>query len=187
MTNYYWIIAQHSGKVLEVKDGSFCSSVEIIQRSKKSEHDPNVDMQLWYFNGGFIVNKRSGFVLDVVGAKCQTGTRIVQYHKHKHDEPSRGQEWEYNYEDNSFYLKFNRNFVLDVSGTNIIHLWDKHDGKNQQFILQKWDDDSAVIENAEMNIIDNFKFLPKLSQNFLEILDDDEYYDVNIEVGDNPM
>ncbi|GBC11602.2 uncharacterized protein OCT59_025361 [Rhizophagus irregularis] len=160
--------------------------IEIIQRSKKSEHDPNVDMQLWYFNGGFIVNKRPGFVLDVVGAKCQTGTRIVQYHKHKHDEPSRGQEWEYNYEDNSFYLKFNRNFVLDVSGTNIIHLWDKHGGKNQQFILQKWDDDSAVIENAEMNIIDNFKFSPKLSQNFLEILDDDEYYDVNIEVGDNP-
>ncbi|CAB5211976.1 unnamed protein product [Rhizophagus irregularis] len=175
MTNYYWIIAQHSGKVLEVKDGSFCSSVEIIQRSKKSEHDPNVDMQLWYFNGGFIVNKRSGFVLDVVVG----GTRIVQYQKH--DEPSRGQEWEYNYEDNSFYLKFNRNFVLDVSGTNIIHLWDKHGGKNQQFISQKWDGDSAVIENSETNIIDNFKFLPKLSQNFLEILDDDEYYDVNIE------
>ncbi|POG76291.1 carbohydrate-binding module family 13 protein, partial [Rhizophagus irregularis DAOM 181602=DAOM 197198] len=184
MTTYYWIIAQHSGKVLEVKDGSFCSSAEIFQRSKKSELDPNVDMQLWYFNGGFIVNKRSGFVLDVVEAKCQNGTKIVQYQKH--DEPSRSQEWEYNYKDNSFYFKFNRNFVLDVSSTNIIHLWEKHGGKNQQFILQKWDDGSAVIENAETNIIDNFKFLPKLSQNFLEILDDDEYYDVNIEVGDNP-
>ncbi|RGB29640.1 Carbohydrate-Binding Module Family 13 protein [Rhizophagus diaphanus] len=72
-----------------------------------------VDMQLWYFNGGFIVNKRSGFVLDVVEAKCQNGTKIVQYQKH--DEPSRSQEWEYNYKDNSFYFKFNRNFVLDVS------------------------------------------------------------------------
>ena len=31
------------------------------------------------------------------------------------------------------------------------------------------------------------KFLPKLSQNLLEILDDDdEYYDVAIEVGDDP-
>ena len=30
------------------------------------------------------------------------------------------------------------------------------------------------------------KFLPKLSQNLLEILDDDEYYDVNIEVGNGP-
>ena len=30
------------------------------------------------------------------------------------------------------------------------------------------------------------EFLPKLSQNLLEILDDDEYYDVNIEVGNDP-
>jgi hypothetical protein len=30
------------------------------------------------------------------------------------------------------------------------------------------------------------KFLPKLSQNLLEILDDDKYYDINIEVGNDP-
>jgi hypothetical protein len=30
------------------------------------------------------------------------------------------------------------------------------------------------------------KFLPKLSQNLLEILDDDEYYDITIEVGEDP-
>ena len=30
------------------------------------------------------------------------------------------------------------------------------------------------------------KFLPVLSQNLLEILDDDEYYDVTIEVGNDP-
>ena len=30
------------------------------------------------------------------------------------------------------------------------------------------------------------KFLPKLSQNLLEILEDDEYYDINIEVGNDP-
>ena len=30
------------------------------------------------------------------------------------------------------------------------------------------------------------KFLPKLSQILLEILEDDEYYDVNIEVGNDP-
>ena len=34
-------------------------------------------------------------------------------------------------------------------------------------------------------MVDN-KFLPKLSQNLLEILDDDEYYDINIEVGNDP-
>ena len=31
-----------------------------------------------------------------------------------------------------------------------------------------------------------YKLLSKLSQNLLEILDDDEYYDVTIEVGNDP-
>jgi len=30
------------------------------------------------------------------------------------------------------------------------------------------------------------RFLQKLSQNLLEILDDDEYYDITIEVGNDP-
>ena len=30
------------------------------------------------------------------------------------------------------------------------------------------------------------RFLPKLSQNFLEILNDEEYYDITIEVGSDP-
>ena len=30
------------------------------------------------------------------------------------------------------------------------------------------------------------KFLPKLSQNLLDILNDEEYYDVTIEVGNDP-
>jgi hypothetical protein len=31
------------------------------------------------------------------------------------------------------------------------------------------------------------KLLPKLSQNLLEILNDDEYYDITIEVGNDPF
>ena len=34
-------------------------------------------------------------------------------------------------------------------------------------------------------MVDN-KLLPKLSQNLLEILEDDEYYDITIEVGNDP-
>ena len=34
-------------------------------------------------------------------------------------------------------------------------------------------------------MVDN-KLLPKLSQNLLEILEDEEYYDITIEVGDDP-
>ena len=34
--------------------------------------------------------------------------------------------------------------------------------------------------------MDDNKFLSKLSKNLLEILDDDEYYDIKIEVGKDP-
>ena len=34
--------------------------------------------------------------------------------------------------------------------------------------------------------MDDNKFLSKLSQNLLEILDDDEYYDITIEIGNDP-
>ncbi len=30
------------------------------------------------------------------------------------------------------------------------------------------------------------KFFPKLSQNYIEILEDDEYYDITIKVGKDP-
>jgi hypothetical protein len=30
------------------------------------------------------------------------------------------------------------------------------------------------------------QFLTKLSQNYIELLDDDEYYDITIEVGEDP-
>jgi hypothetical protein len=32
----------------------------------------------------------------------------------------------------------------------------------------------------------SIQFFPKLSQNFIELLDDDEYYDITIEVGEDP-
>jgi hypothetical protein len=34
--------------------------------------------------------------------------------------------------------------------------------------------------------MDDNKFLPKLSQNLLEILEDNEFYDTTIEVGNDP-
>uniref|UniRef100_U9UDJ9 BTB domain-containing protein n=1 Tax=Rhizophagus irregularis (strain DAOM 181602 / DAOM 197198 / MUCL 43194) TaxID=747089 RepID=U9UDJ9_RHIID len=32
----------------------------------------------------------------------------------------------------------------------------------------------------------SMQFFPKLSQNFIELLEDDEYYDITIEVGEDP-
>ena len=39
---YYWIIAQHSGKVLDVANGSVNNGGQIIQYTKKLADDPTV-------------------------------------------------------------------------------------------------------------------------------------------------
>ena len=39
---YYWIVAQHSGKVLDVVNGSVDNGVQVIQYTKKSVDDPTV-------------------------------------------------------------------------------------------------------------------------------------------------
>lgn len=41
MANYYWIISQHSGMVLEVAGGSY-SEANIMQYHKKHENDCSV-------------------------------------------------------------------------------------------------------------------------------------------------
>ncbi|GBC21502.2 carbohydrate-binding module family 13 protein [Rhizophagus irregularis DAOM 181602=DAOM 197198] len=191
MTNYYWIIAQHSGKVLEVEGGSVHNCAKIIQYTKKSEDDPSVDTQLWFFDGGFIINKISGLVIDVLDGNINNCAQIIQ-HK-SFPEPVHNQEWDYNYEDNSIRLRSNRKFVLDVAkirqedATPLI-LYEDLCGPNQKFTLQKWNYTSGAenVDKLVTNIMDNYKFLPKLSQNLLEILNDDEYYDVTIEVGNDP-
>ncbi|CAB4482917.1 unnamed protein product [Rhizophagus irregularis] len=187
MTNYYWIVAQHSGKVIEVEGGSTYNCANIIQYRKKSADDPSVDTQLWYFNGGLITNKKSGLVLDVYQAKIQNGTQIVQFENNY--EPAAHREWDYNHEDNTITLRSNRNFVLDVKEAKKddrvpIILQNKNNDQHQKFTLQKWNDTSGVenVGRLVTNIMADNKFLPKLSQNLLEILNDDEYYDVTIEV-----
>jgi hypothetical protein len=63
----------------------------------------------------------------------------------------------------------------------------KLNGQGQKFTFQKWDssDKTSNIGRLITNIIDYNKFLPKLSQNLLEMLNDDEHYDTTIEVGND--
>lgn len=46
MSNYYWIVSQHSGMVLEVAGGSWDSGANIIQYHKKYENDDSVSFRI---------------------------------------------------------------------------------------------------------------------------------------------
>ncbi|CAB4406955.1 unnamed protein product [Rhizophagus irregularis] len=141
--------------VLEVEYGSY-GEANIIQYHKKYENEDSVGTQLWFFDGGLITNKRSGLVLDVTES-----TQIIQ--RASGSEPS----------DES------KDSWIPI----ILH--SKHDGQNQRFNLLKWNNNSGTDAGRLLvtNIIEDNKFLSKLSQNLLEILADDEYYDVTIEVA----
>src|SRR4051794_16193971 len=64
-----------------------------------------------------------------------------------------------------------------VSNSGIVLLY-----KVQPFYFQVWFKNFFFI--SFLTII--MELLPKLSQNLLEMLDDDEYYDITIEVGKDP-
>ena len=48
---YYWIVAQHSGKVLDVYGESVDNSAKIIQYTKKSGNNPTVS---WIYCSHYI-------------------------------------------------------------------------------------------------------------------------------------
>ncbi|PKC65089.1 hypothetical protein RhiirA1_442501 [Rhizophagus irregularis] len=165
MTKYYWIIAQHSEKVLEVENASIFQGAKIIQASKKFDHDPTVDAQLWYFNGAFITNKRTGFVFDVAG-----GTRIIQFVRYA--ESCAAQEWEYNYEDKTISLKHNRKFVLDVldakkDNNASIVLFEKHDNRhavdNRSYYGPSFGNGDLIIWGTDINTFSSYCYVCKNS------------------------
>jgi len=63
---------------------------------------------------------------------------------------------------------------------NVNYLKIGYSGKKNSHVLLK----KKRTENQILMV--NKKLLPKLLQNLLDILDDDEYYDITIEVGKDP-
>ncbi|GBC06585.1 hypothetical protein RclHR1_06940002 [Rhizophagus clarus] len=161
MNNYYWIVAQHSGRFLTLK---VALPVIVLKQSNILR---NLRMtQTLIVNSGFLMADLSSIKnlalcsMFVKVRNIKNATQIIQYNKGS-PEPINNQEWDYNYEDNTIRLRSNRKFVLDV--------W------------CKGQDDATIIVLYEL-----MAFLPNLSQDLLGILDDDEYYNVTIEVGNDP-
>jgi Ricin-type beta-trefoil lectin domain-like len=95
---YFIIRNAASGKVLDVKDGSTADGAPVILADKKPASN---DSQLWKYEDGFIVNKKSGLCLEITGAVggsfVKPGSAIAQ--SARREQPaSINQLWAYNYE-----------------------------------------------------------------------------------------
>src|SRR5205814_4654286 len=79
------------------------------------------------------------------------------------------------------YRHSGRNISERQSDPNIILKFSPFNDLGKKFYIL-----SFVLENTKPVIMNDNTFLPKLSQNLLEILEDNEYYDITIEVGNDP-
>ncbi|MEW2418062.1 RICIN domain-containing protein [Streptomyces sp. NPDC046866] len=92
----FFIRSVYSGHVLDIKDGSTEPGTHVILWPRK--HSDN-DNQLWQFDRGFLVNKKSRLVLEVPGYEgggdIEPGTALVQNTRRAGPE-SLNQLWAYN-------------------------------------------------------------------------------------------
>ncbi|KAI8352981.1 ricin B lectin domain-containing protein, partial [Mortierella sp. GBAus27b] len=117
---YFYIKSKASGLVLDVEHGFLrdhtkpgaylqLNGQKLIASEKKHAL---LELQLWRFDNGFIINRRTGMVLDATEGSLKAGTRLIQWTRRTTDNDN--QQWTVS---NGFiHLKNNPNMVLDVDG-----------------------------------------------------------------------
>lgn len=97
-----------------------------------------LELQLWCFESGYIVNRRTGLVLDVDNFRFKTGTQIIQWSRRSHKNVN--QQWAIS--DGLIHPKGYPNLVLDVDakGTRIC-LYERKEIKNLE---QRWSFEAAT-------------------------------------------
>lgn len=152
-TKYYTILAEHSGKMIEITNGS------LLVGSQVAQFDYNgADCQQWYFidagNGYYnIVSKRNGLVLDVSGGlSSENGKDIQMYYNNgtvaqKFKLTKKVETSERTIDDGLYkiFLNSNRVQAFDIDCGN------KEDGAKAQI----WEDLDAVQQKFQIKYLDN--------------------------------
>ncbi|MBF6333298.1 RICIN domain-containing protein [Nocardia transvalensis] len=126
-----------SGKVLDVEGGSTAPGAAIIVWDRKSS---DYDNQLWRYDEGFIVNKKSGLCLEVPGYEggggIKPGTSLVQAARREQPD-SLNQLWAYNYQSPMPYdpkvCLWGEDGDVSTPGTKIVV-----DTRMQHEVTQEW-------------------------------------------------
>ncbi|KAI8066567.1 ricin B lectin domain-containing protein [Gongronella butleri] len=136
--NYFFIVSPVTGKVIDVHQGLLEKGTKLVIWEKKEGEDAK--NQLWrYEQGGFIVNKKSGLVIDLDGGDLRADKKIQQFDRKA--TMAHNQRW--GYRDGFIYCKADPRIVLDIKngnddeGTRIIS-WKRklEENANQQWAVE---------------------------------------------------
>ncbi|ORZ05712.1 hypothetical protein BCR41DRAFT_278629, partial [Lobosporangium transversale] len=116
----FYIKSRASALVLDVEHGFFRDHTKpgayLELNNQKlfasAKRHALLELQLWRFENGFIINRRTGLVLDASEGALKPGTRLIQWTRKTEDNAN--QQWGVS---NGFiHLKSNPDLVLDVDG-----------------------------------------------------------------------
>jgi hypothetical protein len=137
---YYVITAQHSGKALDVNEGSRTAGAIVHQWAPAG-----VDSQRWklvdtadgYYN---VVAKHSGMCLDVKEGSTEAGAAVLQWPRHGGE----NQKWKLETTPDGYYkfIAKHSGMCLDVKGGGMddgtpVLQWPVHSGENQKWALHR--------------------------------------------------
>ncbi|KAF9307936.1 hypothetical protein BG003_011837, partial [Podila horticola] len=120
-TNWFYIKSAASNLVVDIERGYFTNPMKVGARTAMNHQKIDsgdgrhslLELQLWRYEAGFLINRRTGFVLDIQGGSLDIAARVVQRQR-KSGKEAQNQRWFY---ENGFIANvYNSKLVLDIDG-----------------------------------------------------------------------
>ncbi|KAG0307670.1 hypothetical protein BGZ98_010139, partial [Dissophora globulifera] len=120
-TGWFYIKSGASGLVVDIEHGYFTDPMKAGARAEMNHQKVDtgdgrhslLELQLWRYEAGYLINRRTGFVLDIQGGTLKLAARVVQWQR-KTGQEARNQHWFY--ESGFIANVYNSRLVLDIDG-----------------------------------------------------------------------
>ncbi|CAO3666681.1 unnamed protein product [Rhizopus stolonifer] len=143
---FFFIRCKAKAFSLDVNNGGMINDTHIIIWPQKMVDSIN---QLWMHEEGFLINKKSGLVLDIRGG-IERDKVIIQYAR----KPGLAHNQRWKYENGYIFIASNPNLVLDIKGgeykngsTVFLNVRNTH-SQTQQFLIQPFENEKSKQELA---------------------------------------
>ncbi|KAI9492018.1 ricin B lectin domain-containing protein [Zychaea mexicana] len=133
---YFYIKSSLGENVVDVYNGETAADTELIIWPQKYNDNEN---QLWRYEDGYLINKKSEMVVDVRGGETQSDTPLIQYERKM--TMASNQRW--GYDGGFIHLLADPRMVLDIRGGGsrkgtkvILYKRKEDDNDNQRWIIE---------------------------------------------------